>query len=108
MGSKMDNPSFYQTSETPSDRKANDSREECRMLRGVQHLLPAELAEVLSRMPERLKDELEEIRIRERRPLEIGTSRGFWFLSPDGQPLGRPEGAYKPSSDVCRKMLERV
>ncbi|QHT60432.1 stage III sporulation protein AA [Paenibacillus lycopersici] len=78
------------------------------MLRGVQHLLPAELAEVLSRMPERQKDELEEIRIRECRPLEIGTSRGFWFLSPDGRPLDRPEGAYKPSTDVCRKMLERV
>ncbi|MBM7564365.1 stage III sporulation protein AA [Paenibacillus sacheonensis] len=78
------------------------------MLKGVQHLLPAELAEVMSRLPERLKDELEEIRIRESRPLEIGTSGGFWFLSPAGQPLSRPDEAYKPSPEVCRKMLERV
>ncbi|QHW30290.1 stage III sporulation protein AA [Paenibacillus rhizovicinus] len=78
------------------------------MLRGVQHLLPAELAEVMGLMPERLKNELEEIRIRECRPLEIGTSRGFWFLSPKGQPLDRPEEAYKPSTDICRKLLERV
>ena len=78
------------------------------MLSGVQHLLPAELAEVLSRMPDRLKEEVEEIRIREGRPLEIGMSRGFWFLSPKGVPLSSPEEAYKPSTDVCRKMLERV
>ncbi|NBD22695.1 stage III sporulation protein AA [Paenibacillus glycinis] len=78
------------------------------MLKGVQHLLPAELAEVVSRLPESLKEEVEEIRIRENRPLEIGTSRGFWFLSRTGQPLAHPEGAYKPSAEVCRKLLERV
>ncbi|MFC4808379.1 stage III sporulation protein AA [Paenibacillus sp. GCM10023250] len=78
------------------------------MLTGVQQLLPAELADILGRMPEAMKAELEEIRIRESRPLEIGTSRGFWFLSPAGQPLSQPREAYKPTPDVCRKLLERV
>lgn len=78
------------------------------MLKGVQHLLPAELAEVLNRLPERQKNELEEVRIRESRPLEIGTSQGFWFVSPAGVPSTRPDEAYKPSAEICRKLLEKL
>ncbi|WP_219836433.1 stage III sporulation protein AA [Paenibacillus sp. R14(2021)] len=78
------------------------------MLKRVLHLLPSELADLLSRVPERIKDDLEEIRIREGRPLEISTAHGFSFLSPSGILLEHPDEAYKPSSEVCRKMLERI
>ncbi|SFS83259.1 stage III sporulation protein AA [Paenibacillus sp. BC26] len=78
------------------------------MLKKVQHLLPSELTEVLGRIPERLKDAVEEIRIRENRPLEISTGLAFWFVSVQGVLLPNPENAYKPSPETCRKLLERV
>ncbi|AZN40619.1 stage III sporulation protein AA [Paenibacillus albus] len=78
------------------------------MLKKVLHLLPSELAYVLCRIPERVQDVIEEIRIREDRPLEISTSQGFWFVSATGKLLAKPEEAYKPAPELCRKMQERV
>ncbi|MFC4103839.1 stage III sporulation protein AA [Paenibacillus xanthanilyticus] len=78
------------------------------MLTRVVHLLPAELAAVLERMPDQVKDKLEEIRIRESRALEIGFAGGFRYIAPDGTPMSQPHGAFRPSGDLCRKLLERV
>ncbi|WP_274651760.1 stage III sporulation protein AA [Paenibacillus humicola] len=78
------------------------------MLNRVLHLLPAELGTVLAQMPERLKETVEEIRIREGRPLEVGAADGFRFIGEGGQPLLKPDEAYKPSAETCRKLLERL
>lgn len=78
------------------------------MLQRVMHLLPAELTAVLQRMPEGMRDKLEEIRIREGRPLEVGFSDGFRFIAPDGALMEGPAEAYKPAAELCRKLLERV
>ncbi|MFC0335373.1 stage III sporulation protein AA [Paenibacillus sepulcri] len=78
------------------------------MLDRVTHLLPLELIAVLERIPIHVRTVIEELRIREGRPLEIGTGEGFWFVGEDGQLLAKPEMAYKPSPELCRKLLERV
>ncbi|BBH21121.1 stage III sporulation protein AA [Paenibacillus baekrokdamisoli] len=78
------------------------------MLIPITNLLPSELHVILGRIPEQVKASVEEIRIREGKPLEIGTADGFWFVSPAGTLLSRPEEAYKPSTEVCRKLLEKV
>lgn len=78
------------------------------MLIRVVHLLPSELAAILERMPVGVKDTVEEIRIREGRPLEIGYEGGFYFVGQDGCLHARPEEAYKPTGETCRRLLERV
>jgi stage III sporulation protein AA len=78
------------------------------MLERVMHLLPSELNAVFERIPVRVKEQVEEIRIREGRPLEIGTGEGYWFVGSNGELLGRPQEAYKPSTETCRRLLERV
>ncbi|RXZ78275.1 stage III sporulation protein AA [Paenibacillaceae bacterium] len=78
------------------------------MLSRIIHLLPTELQEVLGRMPGNAQAEVEEIRVREDRPLEIDCAAGSMFASPDGSLRSAPEGAYKPSGAVCRQLLERI
>ncbi|MFC4777454.1 stage III sporulation protein AA [Paenibacillus sp. GCM10023252] len=78
------------------------------MLTRVAHLLPLELKAVLERMPGSAQEQLEEIRIREDRPLEIGYAGMSRFTAADGSLRLTPEGAYRPTSDVCRKLLERM
>ncbi|MFD0711043.1 stage III sporulation protein AA [Paenibacillus sp. GCM10027626] len=78
------------------------------MLSRIMQLLPQELAAMLERMPARVKDSMEEIRIREGRPLEIGFCDGFRFVHPDGSLHFDAAGAYRPSRALCRSLLERV
>ncbi|MBW7473561.1 stage III sporulation protein AA [Paenibacillus oenotherae] len=78
------------------------------MLERVMHLLPAELHLILQQMPRTVRDRLEEIRIREGRPLEVGFGDGFRFIAENGALLTEPADAYKPAAPICRKLLERV
>jgi stage III sporulation protein AA len=79
-----------------------------RMLARVAHLLPLELKTLLERLPESMQEQLEEIRIREGRPLEIGFRGQSRFMMMDGSLRQAADGAYKPSADTCRKLLERI
>ncbi len=74
----------------------------------VLQLLPAELQQLLSKLPERVIAKLEEIRIREGRPLEIAHEGGFGFVGQDGRLHASAEEAYKPTAELCRKLLERI
>ncbi|WP_139994487.1 stage III sporulation protein AA [Paenibacillus paridis] len=78
------------------------------MLARVAHLLPLELKTLLERLPESMQEQLEEIRIREGRPLEIGFRGQSRFMMMDGSLRQAADGAYKPSADTCRKLLERI
>ncbi|MFF2482044.1 stage III sporulation protein AA [Paenibacillus sp. NPDC058071] len=78
------------------------------MLNRVSHLLPLELKAVLERLPDTALAQLEEIRIREGRPLEIGLRGQSRFATADGALRLSAEGAYKPTGDLCRKLLERI
>lgn len=63
---------------------------------------------VLERLPEHVSVTLEEIRIRERRPLEIGYAGRSAFVRPDGTLTGDYRGAYVPGREECRALLERA
>ncbi|MCR2803121.1 stage III sporulation protein AA [Paenibacillus soyae] len=78
------------------------------MLSHVSHLLPLELKRLLEGLPAEVKGSLEEIRIRENRPLEIAYRGGFRFVTPDGTMKLDAIGAVKPSPEQCRKLLERI
>jgi stage III sporulation protein AA len=78
----------------------------------VAHQLPelfaAPLRSVLERLPPPVGASLEEIRIRENRPLEIGYAGGFGFVRPDGSITSDPRTAYVPGREDCRALLERL
>lgn len=78
------------------------------MLAKVIHLLPLEIKSLLERLPAGATEQLEEIRIREGRPLEIGWRGQSKFVAGDGSLRLTAEDAYKPSADLCRKLLERI
>lgn len=78
------------------------------MMNRIMHLLPQELAGVLARLPENTMQELEELRIRQDRPLEVGFGGKFLFAGADGSLHARSEQAYRPDHTVCSKLLERI
>ncbi|MDQ0111646.1 stage III sporulation protein AA [Paenibacillus harenae] len=78
------------------------------MLARVIHLLPLELKSLLERLPTGAKEQLEEIRIREGRPLEVGFRGQSRFVASDGSLRQAADDTYKPSADLCRKLLERI
>ncbi|MFD0586793.1 stage III sporulation protein AA [Paenibacillus sp. GCM10027627] len=78
------------------------------MLSQIAHLLPLELKRLLEGLPTDVMGALEEIRIRENRPLEIGYRGLSRFISADGELRQQPDGARKPTGEECRKLLERV
>ncbi|MFS0722767.1 stage III sporulation protein AA [Paenibacillus sp. 1P07SE] len=79
------------------------------MLNRIMELLPLELQSVLDRLPATVKDELEEIRIREGRPLELGYAGQSHFVDREGRLGPLPaHGMYKPSAALCRQLLEKI
>ncbi|QAY66254.1 stage III sporulation protein AA [Paenibacillus protaetiae] len=78
------------------------------MLHRVAHLLPLELKSLLEKLPEASQEQLEEIRIREGRPLEVGVRGQSRFVGTDGILRGTADGAYKPTPDLCRRLLDRI
>ncbi|GBG12135.1 stage III sporulation protein AA [Paenibacillus sp. MY03] len=78
------------------------------MLAQVSHLLPLELKRLLEGLPADIKGQLEEIRIRENRPLEIAYGGNSRFITADSGILQDAEGAVKPTAEQCRKLLERI
>lgn len=78
------------------------------MLNHIFHLLPLDIRGLLERLPQEALEELEEIRIRENRPLEISGGGKSRFVMPDGLLVAAPDGAVRPSGEQCRKLLERI
>lgn len=78
------------------------------MLSHVAHLLPLELKRLLEGLPADVLKQLEEIRIRENRPLEIAYGGHSRFVTADAGLRIGPEQAVKPTAEQCRKLLERI
>jgi len=74
----------------------------------IMELFPASLRGVLERMPAIARDALEEIRIRENRPLEIGYGGKYAFVLEDGRLTGDGKEAFRPAKEHCRALLERI
>lgn len=71
-------------------------------------LFPTSLRHVLGQVPEHAMDTLEEIRIRENRPLEISYGSRYSFVRVDGTLTDAYREAYTPSREDCKALLERV
>ena len=78
------------------------------MLESVFRILPATLAAIIDGLVEASKSQLEEIRIRENRPLEIVVAGKFSFVARDGSEVSEPSGAYRPSKDDCMRLLDKL
>ncbi|MFS0837767.1 stage III sporulation protein AA [Paenibacillus sp. 1P03SA] len=76
------------------------------MLASVFAHLPASIRGVLESLPEHLRGGLEEIRIRQDRPLEIVFDRSSAFVTRDGLPDTEASRAYRPSREECKTLLE--
>jgi stage III sporulation protein AA len=76
------------------------------MLESVFAILPASLNRLMRNLPASILLPLEEIRVREGRPLEIVYRNGYGFVSADGSVLEQPHKAYMATQDDCLKLLD--
>jgi stage III sporulation protein AA len=75
-------------------------------LQSVLPLLPPSLRQAVSQLSPAVQSRIEELRIREGRPLEAVYGGQYGFVRPDGSLDLKPEGASIPTSGDCAKLLE--
>ncbi|OYD09840.1 stage III sporulation protein AA [Paludifilum halophilum] len=78
------------------------------MPRPILGTLPQSLRRMIESLPEPMKHSLEEIRVRQGRPLEVITRSQSRFVSARGQPVQKENEGYHPTKDDCAKMLNLV
>ncbi|MEC0089959.1 stage III sporulation protein AA [Paenibacillus macquariensis] len=71
-------------------------------------LFPEPIRSLLEQLPSTLLDRLEEIRIREGRPLEINAGGEHHFLTLGGKLTHRVEESYKPGGVETHRLLDRI
>lgn len=76
------------------------------MLASITHLLPQNIRFMLSELPPNVQASVEEIRVRESRPLEISWADRYAFISERGQMITQEALAYKPTRQDCLTLLE--
>lgn len=78
------------------------------MLGSIIHLLPQSFRFLLAELPPDVQASVEEIRVRESRPLEISWSDRYAFIGERGQLVAQEDEAYKPSRQDCLTLLEML
>ncbi|HEX7056274.1 MAG TPA: stage III sporulation protein AA [Bacilli bacterium] len=76
------------------------------MLESVLSLLPEPLHSQIRRLPRDVLSGLEELRIRAGRPLEIGFSGDYAFVTAGGEPTRSHLRAFIPDRELCRKLID--
>lgn len=71
-------------------------------------VFPDKIQSMLLQLPVTLFSGLEEIRIREGRPLEINTNGTYYFLTDEGHVTLDPVKAYKPGREEGRRLLDQM
>ena len=71
-------------------------------------LFPEKVRALLNRLPLHLLNIVEEIRVREGRPLEINYSGKYHFLSENGMLTLNAEEAYKPGREDSHRLLDLI
>ncbi|MBG9793532.1 stage III sporulation protein AA [Paenibacillus dendritiformis] len=71
-------------------------------------VLPPMLKSILMRLPAGTYRELEEIRIRVGRPLEIGVMGDFQLVTERGERTDNPNAAYRPSREDGHQLLDLI
>lgn len=72
----------------------------------IFEILPLSLGRILQRLPTELLSRLEEIRVRENKPLEVIYQGKYRFVSAEGKLLEFPQEAYAPTRGDCIKLLD--
>lgn len=78
------------------------------MIGTLRELLPDPLADMIARLDKSTAEQLEEIRIREGKPLEVDFQGTYAFLSRNGNLVPTADGAYVPRKDDCLKLLDML
>jgi stage III sporulation protein AA len=76
------------------------------MLASILSVLPISLRFIVSQLPQDVQAGLEELRIRERRPLEIMFGARHAFVSEEGKLVMEESLAYHPGREECAGLLE--
>ncbi|MBA4544528.1 stage III sporulation protein AA [Thermoactinomyces daqus] len=77
-------------------------------MKPVLRILPLALRELIQSLPRTILESLEEIRIRQDRPLEIITSEQSWFVNHLAQLTHAPRGSFLPGKEDCLKILNLI
>jgi len=72
----------------------------------IDHLLPDRLSRIVSLLDRSTLNRMEELRIRENRPLEVIYGGTYSFVTAAGGLTLSAEQAYKPDKDDCLKLLD--
>lgn len=75
------------------------------LLKPIYQILPLSIREVIQSLPRTILGSLEEIRIRQNRPLEVITSEQSWFVSRNRQLNMTPKESILPNREECIKLL---
>jgi stage III sporulation protein AA len=78
------------------------------MLDSIGTILPQSLKLLLSQLSQEVQAGLEEIRVREERPLEVCFAGSYAFIGERGQLVQDETQAYKPGFADCRALLEML
>lgn len=78
------------------------------MFQTLHVLLPVPIRKILEKLPQGIAAGIEEIRIREGRPLEIITANGYQFVTAKAELTFRSEDAYHPDKELCLQLLDMV
>lgn len=76
------------------------------MLEAIAEILPHTIKRIISRLPPSITHILEEIRIREHRPMEIIYGGSYAFVTADGMAVQDPHKAYAATREECLKLLD--
>lgn len=78
------------------------------MIHRVFGVLPLSIRNLIESLPSTEKNRLEEIRVRQDRPLEVIATEKSRFVTPKGRLTRDPQEAYRPTAEDCRKMLNLI
>lgn len=78
------------------------------MLSPILEVLPLSIRGMVESLPGKKKEHLEEIRVRQGRPLEVVSPWQYGFVSDRGRLVNREEEAYRPGREDCEKMLNLI
>ncbi|MBP1999429.1 stage III sporulation protein AA [Paenibacillus shirakamiensis] len=72
------------------------------------HIFPQTISSLLRKMPLSLLNQVEEVRVREGRPLEVNTAGTFYFLTQEGDITKDPSLAYQPGREEAHRLLDQI
>ncbi|MCL6639312.1 MAG: stage III sporulation protein AA [Firmicutes bacterium] len=79
-----------------------------RPLQALLPVLPPAVRLLLAALPEEILDQVEEIRLRQERPLALTLAAGDVFLDGNGKPVSEPGRAYRVSADDMGRLVQLI